>query len=55
MYKDNTACIEWGNSVIGGRERAKRTDILKHFTRGVIQNGRTKRIRVATANQLTNI
>ena len=20
VYKDNTACIEWGNHVIGGRE-----------------------------------
>ena len=23
VYEDNTACIEWGNNVIGGRERAK--------------------------------
>jgi hypothetical protein len=23
VYEDNTACIEWGNNVIGGRKRAK--------------------------------
>jgi hypothetical protein len=22
LYEDNTACIKWGNNVIGGRERA---------------------------------
>jgi hypothetical protein len=27
---DNTACIEWGNNVIGRRERAKHMDIRKH-------------------------
>ncbi len=31
VYEDNTACIEWGNNVIGGRERAKHIDIRKHF------------------------
>jgi hypothetical protein len=31
IYEDNTACIEWGNNVIGGSERAKLVDILKHF------------------------
>ena len=36
-YEDNTACIEWGNNVIGGRERAKHIDNRKHFE--VIQNG----------------
>ena len=25
IYEDNTACIEWGNNVIGGRERAYET------------------------------
>ncbi len=30
-YEDNTACIEWGNHIIGGRERAKYIDIRKHF------------------------
>ena len=28
MYEDNTACIEWGNHIIGGRERAKHSDNL---------------------------
>ncbi len=28
VYEDNTACIEWGNHVIGGRERAVATCIL---------------------------
>jgi hypothetical protein len=27
IYEDNTACIEWGNNVICGRERAKHIDI----------------------------
>ena len=31
VYKDNTACIQWTNNVIGGRERAKHIDIRKHF------------------------
>ncbi len=31
VYEDNTACIEWGNHMIGGRERAKHIDIRKHF------------------------
>ena len=55
MYEDNTACIEWGNHVIGGRERAKHIDIRKHFAHEVIQNGHMKLIRVATANQLADI
>ncbi|MFK5284423.1 Ty1/Copia family ribonuclease HI, partial [Lacticaseibacillus paracasei] len=36
VYEDNTACIEWGNNVIGGRERAKHIDIRKHFAHEVI-------------------
>ena len=47
VYEDNTACIEWGNNVIGGRERAKHIDILKHFAHVVIQNGQMKVIRVS--------
>ncbi len=31
VYEDSTACIEWGNNVIRGRERAKHIDIRKHF------------------------
>ena len=38
IYKDNTACIEGGNNVIGGRERAKHIDIWTHFAHEVIHN-----------------
>ncbi len=31
VYEDNTACIEWGNHIIGRRKRAKHIDIQKHF------------------------
>ncbi len=36
VYEDNTACIEWGNHIISGRERAKHIDIRKHFAHEVI-------------------
>jgi hypothetical protein len=55
VYKDNTACIKWGNNVIGGRERAKHIDIRKHFAHEVIQNGHMKLIRVSTTSQLADI
>jgi hypothetical protein len=55
VYEDNTACIEWGNNVIGGRERVKHIDIRKHFTHEVIQNGHMKLSRVATSQQLADI
>jgi hypothetical protein len=42
VYEDNTACIEWGNSVIGGRERAKHIDIRKHFAHEVIKRSRPR-------------
>ncbi len=32
VYEDNTACIEWGNHIVGGRKQAKHIDIRKHFT-----------------------
>jgi hypothetical protein len=38
IFEDNTACIEWGNNVIGGRECATHIDIRKHFAHEVIQN-----------------
>ncbi len=47
VYEDN-ACIEWGNNVIGGRERAKHIDIRKHFAHEVIRNGEMKLIKVST-------
>ena len=55
IYEDNTACIEWGNNVIGGRERAKHIDIRKHFAHEVIQNGAMRLIKVPTALQLADI
>ena len=39
IYEDNATCIEWGNNVIGGRERAKHIDIRKHFAHEGIQIG----------------
>ena len=53
--EDNTACIEWENHVIGGRERAKHIDIRKHFAHEVIQNGKMKLIHVSTVSQLADI
>ncbi len=55
MYEDNTACIEWGNRIIGGRERAKHIDISKHFAHEVIQNRHMSPIRVPTDEQLADI
>jgi hypothetical protein len=39
VYEDNlnTACIEWGNNIIGGRERDKRLDIRKNFAHEVTE------------------
>jgi hypothetical protein len=53
--EDNTACIEWGNHVIGGRERAKHIDIRKHFARETIQNRKMRLVKVDTSNQLADI
>ncbi len=39
VYEDNTACIEWGNHVISGRERVKHIDIRKHFAAEVRAQG----------------
>jgi len=55
VYEDNTACIEWGNNVIGGRERAKHIDIRKHFAHEVIQNGQMLLVKVPTASQMADI
>jgi hypothetical protein len=49
VYDDNSACIEWENNVIGGRERAKHIDIRKHFAHKVIQNGELRLIKVPTS------
>ena len=55
VYEDNTACIEWGNHVIGGRERAKHIDIRKHFAHETIQNRKLRLAKVDTSNQLADI
>ncbi len=52
VHEDKSACIEWGNNVTGGRERAKHIDIRKHFAHEVIQNGE---IKVPTSAQLVDI
>ncbi len=55
VYEDNTACIEWGNLIIGGRERAKHIDIRKHFAHEVIQNRHMRLIRVPMDEQFADI
>ncbi len=47
--------IAWGNHIIGGRERAKRIDIRKHFAHEVIQNRHMRLIRVSTSDELADI
>ena len=48
VYEDNAACIQWGNHVIGGRERAKHIDIRKHFAHETIQNSKMCLVKVDT-------
>ena len=55
VYEDNSACIEWGNNIIGGRERAKRIDIRKHFAHEAICNGYMKLSKDVTSLQLADI
>ncbi len=55
MYEDNTTRLEWGNNVIGGRERTKQIDIRKHFAHEVFRNGEMKLIKVSTTPQLADI
>ncbi len=55
VFEDNTACIEWGNHVIGGRESAKHIDIRKHFAHKAVQNGHTRVYKIATEFQLADI
>ena len=54
-HEDNTACIEWGNNVIGGRERAKHIDIRKHFAHKAIKNCHLILKKVPTTLQLADI
>ena len=55
VYEDYTACIEWGNHVIGGRERAEHIDIRKHFAHETMQNRKMRLVKVDTSNQLADI
>ena len=55
IHENNSACIEWGNNVISGRERAKHIDIRKHFAHEIIQNGAMQLIKVPTSAQLADI
>ena len=56
VYEDNTACIEWGNHVIGGRERAKHIAIRKHLAHEVlIQRQEMRLVKVDTSLQLADI
>ena len=55
VFEDITACIEWANHVIGGRERAKHIDIRKHFAHEAVQNGHMRLYKIATEFQLVDI
>ena len=55
VYEDTTACIEWTNNVIGGKERAKHVYIRKHFAHEAAQIGHLRLKRVSTDDQLANV
>ncbi len=55
VYEDNTACIGWGNNVIGRRELAKHIDIWKHFSHDVIQNCEMLLVSLPTDSQTADI
>ena len=55
VYEDNTACIEWSNHVMGGRERAKHIDIRKHFAHEAVQNGYMRLYKIPTEYQLADL
>jgi hypothetical protein len=55
IYEDNTACIEWSNHVMGGRERAKHIDIRKHFAHEAVQNGHMRLYKIPTEYQLADL
>ncbi len=55
VFGENTACIERSNRGIGGRERAKRIDICKHFAREAVQNGRMRLYKIPTEYQLADV
>ena len=49
------ACIEWTNTMIFGRERAKHIDIRKHFAHEAAQLGHLRLKRVSTADKLADV
>ena len=53
--EDNSACIEWTNYIIGGRERAKHIDLRKHFAHQAVQDGEIHLYKVASADQLADL
>jgi hypothetical protein len=57
VYKGNNlnTCSEWGNSIMGGRERARHIDICKHFAHEANQDGHMLLVCVLIAHQLANI
>jgi hypothetical protein len=55
VFEDNTACIEWSNHVMGGRERAKHIDIRKHFAHEAVQNGHMRLYKIPTEFQLADL
>ena len=55
VFEDNTACIEWSNHVLGGRERAKHIDIRKHFAHEAVQNGHIWLYQISTEYQLADL
>jgi hypothetical protein len=55
VFQDNTACIEWANHVIWGRERAKHIDIRQHFVHEAVQNGHIRLYKIVTGFQLAYI
>ena len=54
VYENNAACIESGNHVIGGRERARHIDIRKNFADEMIQNRQMRLIKAETSSQIAD-
>ena len=52
MFEDNTACIEWANHAMAGRERAKHIDTQKYFANDAVQNGYMRLYKVPAEFQL---
>ena len=55
VFEDNTACIEWSNHVMGGRERVKHIDIRKHFAHEAVQNRHMRLHNISTEHQLADL